>query len=41
LARHTGQAIDRVEKDTDRDFYLTAEEAKQYGLIDEVIGATK
>ena len=30
-----------VEKDTDRDFYLSAEEAKKYGLIDEVIGATK
>ena len=41
LSRHTGQPIDRVEKDTDRDFYLTAEEAKQYGLIDEVIGVTK
>ena len=41
LARHTGQPIDRVEKDTDRDFYMTAQEAKAYGLIDEVIGATK
>ncbi len=41
LSKHTGQPIDRVEKDTDRDFYLTAEEAKAYGLIDEVIGATK
>ncbi len=41
LASHTSQPIDRVEKDTDRDFYLTAGEAKQYGLIDEVIGVTK
>lgn len=41
LAKHTGQPIDRVEKDTDRDFYMTAEEAKQYGLIDEVIGSMK
>ena len=41
LSLHTGQPIDRVEKDTDRDFYLTAEEAKKYGLIDEVIGNTK
>ena len=41
LAFHTGQHIDKVEKDTDRDFYLTAEEAKKYGLIDEVIGTTK
>ena len=38
LSFHTGQAISKVEKDTDRDFYLTAEEAKKYGLIDEVIG---
>ena len=38
LSSHTGQAISKVEKDTDRDFYLTAEEAKKYGLIDEVIG---
>ena len=41
LAKHTGQPIDRLEKDTDRDFYMTAEEAKQYGLIDEVITTTK
>ena len=41
LAKHTGQPIERVEKDTDRDFYMTADEAKQYGLIDEVIGSTK
>ncbi|TSC94090.1 MAG: ATP-dependent Clp protease, protease subunit [Parcubacteria group bacterium Licking1014_1] len=39
LSFHTGQPIEKVEKDTDRDFYLTAEEAKKYGLIDEVIGA--
>ncbi|MEK7540815.1 MAG: ATP-dependent Clp protease proteolytic subunit [Patescibacteria group bacterium] len=38
LSLHTGQSLDKVEKDTDRDFYLTAEEAKKYGLIDEVIG---
>ncbi len=41
LSKHTGQPIDRVEKDTDRDFYMTAEEAKAYGLIDEVIGTMK
>ncbi len=41
LSVHTGQSIDKVEKDTDRDFYLTSEEAKKYGLIDEVIGTTK
>ena len=37
LAEHTGQSLEKVEKDTDRDFYLSAEEAKKYGLIDEVI----
>jgi ATP-dependent Clp protease protease subunit len=38
ICSHTGQPMEKVVKDTDRDFYLTAEEAKQYGLIDEVIG---
>lgn len=37
LAKHTGQSLDKISKDTDRDFYLTSEEAKEYGLIDEVI----
>ena len=37
LAGHTGQSLEKVEKDTDRDFYLSAEEAKDYGIIDEVI----
>lgn len=37
LARHTGQPFEKIEKDTDRDFYLNAEEAKEYGIIDEVI----
>jgi len=37
LAKHTGQPLERIEKDTDRDFYLSSEEAKEYGLIDEVI----
>lgn len=37
IAKHTKQPIAKVEKDTDRDFYLTPEEAKDYGLIDEVI----
>jgi ATP-dependent Clp protease protease subunit len=37
LARHTGQPLERLERDTDRDFYLSAPEAKEYGLIDEVI----
>jgi len=37
LAKHTEQPLEKIEKDTDRDFYLSAEEAKEYGLIDEVI----
>jgi ATP-dependent Clp protease protease subunit len=37
LARHTGQSIERVHADTDRDFVMEAQEAKEYGMIDEVI----
>ncbi len=37
LAHHTGQPMERVAKDTDRDFIMSADEAKDYGLIDEVI----
>jgi ATP-dependent Clp protease protease subunit len=37
ISKHSGQPLDKVEKDTDRDFYLSANEAKEYGIIDEVI----
>ena len=37
LARHTGQPLERIEKDTDRDYVLEADQAKEYGIIDEVI----
>ena len=37
LAFHTGQSIERIEKDTDRDNFMSAEEAKVYGLVDEVL----
>jgi ATP-dependent Clp protease protease subunit len=37
LADHTGQKKEKVEKDTDRDYYMSAEEAKDYGLIDHVV----
>ena len=37
LAEHTGKPLDQIAKDTDRDFYLTAEEAKDYGIVDEVL----
>jgi len=37
LAKHTGQSLERIEQDTDRDFFMDAERAREYGLIDEVI----
>ncbi len=37
IAKHTGQSLEKVSKDTDRDFILTAEEAKAYGVVDEII----
>lgn len=37
LAQHTGQPLDQIEADTERDFFMSAEEAKDYGLIDQVI----
>jgi ATP-dependent Clp protease protease subunit len=37
LAQHTGQPLDRIEADTERDFFMSAFEAKEYGLIDQVI----
>lgn len=41
LARLTGQPLGKIEKDSDRDFWLTSEEAKEYGIIDEVIKKAK
>ena len=41
LAFHTGQPFEKIEKDTDRDFIMTAEEAKEYGVIDEVLEYSK
>lgn len=38
LAKHTGQPLDRIQQDTDRDFFLSSEESVKYGLIDEVMG---
>jgi len=37
LTHHTGQKFEKVEKDTERDFYMTSQESKEYGLVDEVI----
>ncbi len=38
MAHHTGQSLERIARDSDRDFFMTPEQAQQYGLIDEVIG---
>lgn len=40
LAKHTGQTLEKVEKDCDRDYYMTPEEALKYGLIDKIIKNT-
>lgn len=37
LAKHTNQPINKIEKDTDRDYFMTAEEAKKYGIVDKII----
>ena len=37
LSRNTGQPIERIQRDTDRDFYLNAEQAKEYGIVDEIL----
>ena len=37
LSKHSGKSIEQLEKDSDRDYYMSAEEAKEYGLVDEVI----
>jgi len=41
LVHHTGQPIEKIQKDTDRDYFMSAQEAKDYGLIDEVIKGRK
>ena len=37
MAKHTGQSMERIHKDTERDFYMSGDQAKEYGLVDEVI----
>jgi len=41
LARHTGQPLEKIEEDTDRDYFMTPEEALEYGLLDEIIRPKK
>lgn len=41
LAKHTGQPLDKIQADTDRDFFMSGQEAKEYGIVDEVIVTIK
>lgn len=41
LSNHTGQSLEKIQADTDRDFFMSGEEAKQYGIVDEVISSIK
>ena len=41
LVKHTGQKKDQIERDTDRDFYLTSGEAREYGIIDQIVSGKK
>jgi len=41
IAKHTGKTPDQVEKDSDRDYYMSAEEAKTYGIVDHVVASTR
>jgi ATP-dependent Clp protease protease subunit len=41
LATHTGQSLEKIQADTDRDFFMSGEEAKEYGIVDEVISSIK
>lgn len=41
LAKHTGQPLERIERDVDRDFYMSAEQAREYGIVDEVLESLK
>ena len=41
LAKNTGQKVEQIDKDSDRDYYMTADEAKKYGIIDEIVAKPK
>jgi len=41
MAKHTGQPIERIQADAERDFFMSSEEAKSYGIIDDVITTIK
>ena len=41
IAFHTGQSVEQIEKDSDRDYYMSAEEAHAYGIVDHVVASTR
>jgi len=41
IAKHTGRTVEQVDRDSDRDYYMSAEEAKAYGIVDEVVTSTR
>ena len=41
LVKHTGQSLDKIKKDTDRDYFMAADEAKKYGIVDQVVESIK
>jgi ATP-dependent Clp protease, protease subunit len=41
LAKKTGQSVSKIEKDADRDFWMSADDAKKYGIVDKVIDSRK
>jgi len=41
LSKHTGQSLERIARDSDRDFWMTADQAREYGLVDEVLTSTE
>jgi ATP-dependent Clp protease protease subunit len=41
MAKHTGQSLDKIKKDSDRDYFMTADEGKKYGIVDKVIESSK
>jgi ATP-dependent Clp protease protease subunit len=41
IAYHTGQSLEKIQTDTDRDFFMSGQEAKEYGIVDEVISSLK
>jgi ATP-dependent Clp protease protease subunit len=41
LAKHTGKPLDKIQKDTDRDYFMSSQEALEYGVIDEIVTKSK